>query len=66
MSESAKEWQAYLDAARHFYEGHFSEALTGFMALQGAKVPWVAETASYMVMRTHLTCRDGRCAERVW
>lgn len=54
MSESAKEWQAYLDTARHFYEGHFSEALTGFMALQEAKAPWIAETASYMVMRTHL------------
>lgn len=54
MSESAREWQAYLDAARHFYEGHFSEALTGFMALQGAKAQWVAETANYMVMRTHL------------
>lgn len=54
LSESAREWQAYLDAARHFYEGHFSEALTGFMALQGAKAQWVAETANYMVMRTHL------------
>ncbi|PJG59922.1 hypothetical protein CUC53_04665 [Aeromonas cavernicola] len=54
MSEPAKEWQAYLDAVRQFYDGHFSEALAGFMALQKAKAPWVAETVNYMVMRTYL------------
>lgn len=54
MSPAATEWRDYLQAARRFYDGQFDEANTGFTALQTAKSPWVAESATYMVMRTHL------------
>lgn len=54
MSSAALEWQGYLQAARHFYESRFEEARAGFAALQQAKAPWVAESATYMVMRTEI------------
>ncbi|MGL5812357.1 MAG: hypothetical protein ACRCYW_03350 [Aeromonas sp.] len=54
MSAAAKEWRDYLHAAQRFYDGQFDEARAGFAALQTAKSPWVAETATYMVMRTYL------------
>ncbi len=54
MSPAATEWRDYLHAARRFYDGQFEEAHAGFTALQTAKAPWVAESATYMVMRTHL------------
>lgn len=54
MSDAALEWQRYLQSARHFYESRFEEARAGFAALQQAKAPWVAESATYMVMRTEI------------
>lgn len=54
MSASAKEWQTYLEATRHFYDGKFSDALAGFDSLQHAQTPWVAEAASYMMVRAYL------------
>lgn len=54
ISDATREWQEYLQAARHFYDGRFEEARAGFAALQQAKASWVAESATYMVMRTDI------------
>ncbi|MFM4705119.1 hypothetical protein [Aeromonas bivalvium] len=54
MGAAAREWRDYLQAAQHFYDGRFDEARAGFAALQQARDPWVAESATYMVMRTEI------------
>ncbi|BDH47256.1 hypothetical protein TUM12370_33000 [Salmonella enterica subsp. enterica serovar Choleraesuis] len=51
---SAGEFRAYLGAAEAFYQGDYPRAITGFSALQKARQQWVAETASYMLMRVYL------------
>lgn len=49
-----KPWWSYLAGASHFYAGAFEQALSIFGPLQRADEPWVAESATYMVMRTYL------------
>lgn len=51
---AARAFRDYLLAASDFYQGNYPAAVQTFTALQTAKQPWVAETASYMVMRTAL------------
>nr|WP_166653725.1 hypothetical protein [Erwinia rhapontici] len=51
---SARAFRDYLLAASDFYQGDYPAAAQTFTALQTAKQPWVAETASYMLMRTAL------------
>lgn len=53
-ASSAALLRDYLLAASHFYQGDYPAATAEFTALQQAKQPWVAETASYMLMRTAL------------
>ncbi|MFK8257656.1 hypothetical protein ACFL9S_07705 [Erwinia sp. AnSW2-5] len=50
----ARAFRDYLLAASDFYQGDYPAAAQTFTALQTAKQPWVAETASYMLMRTAL------------
>lgn len=51
---AARAFRDYLLAASDFYQGDYPAAAQTFTALQTAKQPWVAETASYMLMRTAL------------
>lgn len=51
---AARAFREYLLAASDFYQGNYPAAAQIFTALQTAKQPWVAETASYMQMRTAL------------
>lgn len=51
---AARAFRDYLLAASDFYQGNYPAAAQTFNALQTAKQPWVAETASYMLMRTAL------------
>nr|WP_197094791.1 hypothetical protein [Erwinia sorbitola] len=51
---SARAFRDYLLAANDFYQGSYPDATQAFTALQTAKQKWVAETASYMLMRTAL------------
>lgn len=51
---AARAFSDYLLAASNFYQGDYPAAVQTFTALQTAKQPWVAETASYMLMRTAL------------
>ncbi|WP_231626252.1 hypothetical protein [Novosphingobium sp. AAP83] len=53
-SAKGREYLAYLKAANAFYAGDWTTARSGFAALQTAKSPWVAETASYMPIRIGL------------
>lgn len=51
---AARAFSDYLLAASNFYQGDYPAAAQTFTALQTAKQSWVAETASYMLMRTAL------------
>ena len=51
---AARAFRDYLLAASDFYQGNYPAAAQAFTSLQTAKQPWVAETASYMLMRTAL------------
>jgi hypothetical protein len=53
-SASAKELVQYLKAAGDFYSGRFDEAKQGFTAVSDTALPWLHETAVYMVARTEL------------
>ncbi|WP_196228489.1 hypothetical protein [Erwinia amylovora] len=53
-ASAAAAFADYLLAASDFYQGNYSAAIQRFTRLQTAKQPWVAETASYMLMRTAL------------
>lgn len=44
----------YLLASSDFYQGNYPAAKKTFARLQSSTQPWVAETASYMLMRTAL------------
>jgi hypothetical protein len=50
-SAPGKAFLGYLAASDAFYGARWGEARSGFVALQGAPDPWVAETARYMVAR---------------
>lgn len=51
---SASAFRDYLQAANQFYAGNYAAAGQGFSALSTNPQPWVAETASYMLMRNAL------------
>jgi len=53
-SAAAKELARYLKAAGDFYSGRFDETKAGFTALTDTALPWLHETAVYMVARTEL------------
>jgi hypothetical protein len=50
----AQAWSSYLQGAWAFYAEDFAAAGTRFADLVGAKDPWLAETARYMVARNEL------------
>ncbi len=47
----AADFKHYLLNAAAFYHGDFDRASQGFEALKASSQPWVAETASYMLIR---------------
>ena len=50
----AEDFRAYLLAANQFYAGDYPQADAQFSALKSRSQPWIAETASYMLMRNAL------------
>ncbi|MHB9800590.1 outer membrane assembly lipoprotein YfiO [Pseudomonas sp. MT3] len=53
-SAQGKAFATYLKGAAEFYSGRFGEALKAFRALQDSNLPWLQETARYMVARGQL------------
>lgn len=53
-STSGQAFATYLRGATAFYEGRFDDAVTAFSSLKGSAVPWLADTAAYMVARVEL------------
>ena len=51
---SAAAFRDYLQAANQFYAGNYTAARQSFTALSSNPQPWIAETASYMLMRNAL------------
>ena len=51
---SAAAFRDYLLAADHFYQGDYAPAAAIFTRLKDSPQPWLAETATYMLMRTAL------------
>lgn len=51
---SALLYKTYLTGAAHFYAGDYAGADRAFTSLVDSDRPWLAETASYMLMRTAL------------
>lgn len=51
---AAQAFRDYLLAASFFYQGDYTAAGQAFTSLEKSTQPWVAETASYMLMRTAL------------
>ncbi len=54
QSAPGRELRTYLQAAGDFYSGRFADAQRGFVAAANSSLPWVKETALYMVARTAL------------
>lgn len=55
----AQAWLGYLQGAWAFYADDFATAGTHFASLVGAKEPWLAETARYMVGRNQLAAAQA-------
>lgn len=53
-SAKGQAFLAYLQAAELFYAGDWNGSRSAFAALRGAKEPWVAEAAGYMLARVDL------------
>ncbi|UMZ12277.1 outer membrane assembly lipoprotein YfiO [Pseudomonas sp. MPFS] len=53
-SAPARDLASYLQASVQFYDGHFDDATRGFTSLKDNALPWLAETATYMLARTAL------------
>lgn len=53
-SATGKQLLGYLQAAGDFYSGRFDQAQNGFTALTESNLPWLKETALYMLARTAL------------
>jgi hypothetical protein len=53
-SASGQAFATYLRGVAAFYDGRFDEAATAFTSLKGSAVPWLADTAAYMVARTEV------------
>lgn len=51
---AAAHFRDYLLAANDFYLGNYGEAAQTFTRLKAVQQPWLAETATYMLMRTSL------------
>jgi hypothetical protein len=51
---AAAHFREYLLAANRFYLGDYAEATEAFTLLKAVQQPWLAETATYMLMRTAL------------
>lgn len=51
---AAAHFREYLLAANNFYLGDYGQATNAFTRLKEAPQPWLAETATYMLMRTAL------------
>lgn len=54
QSAAGRELRTYLQAAGDFYSGRFGDAQRGFVAATTSSLPWVKETAFYMIARTEL------------
>ncbi|MFT0477561.1 outer membrane assembly lipoprotein YfiO [Pseudomonas antarctica] len=54
QSAAGRELRTYLQAAGDFYSGRFGDAQRGFVAAAAGSLPWVKETALYMIARTEL------------
>lgn len=53
-STGGRAFLAYLKAADAFHKGDYAAAEAGFAALYGSQNAWLAETATYMLIRIHL------------
>ena len=58
-SAAGREYLGYLQAANAFYGGQWDAARDGFARLKGARDPWVAEAAAYMLPRTELNAAQA-------
>lgn len=54
QSAAGRELRTYLQAAGDFYSGRFGDAQRGFVTAATGNLPWVKETALYMIARTEL------------
>ncbi|WP_086871171.1 hypothetical protein [Kosakonia pseudosacchari] len=52
-------FRTYLQGANAFYAGDYAAAAQAFTALASSPQPWLAETASYMLMRTALNASSA-------
>lgn len=59
QGSAAQGFQAYLHGANAFYAGDFDAAGQTFTALKTSQQPWLAETASYMLMRNALNASSA-------
>lgn len=59
-SAEGRAFIGYLQAAEAFYGGSWDAARQGFAALQTAGEPWVAEMASYMLIRVDLNAAQDK------
>jgi hypothetical protein len=53
----------YLRASDAFYAENWDDARNGFAALRGAKEPWVAETAAYMLVRVEMGASQAKALD---
>lgn len=53
-ASAARQFADYLSAAAQFYAGDYAAAAQRFNALAAVDQPWLADTASYMLIRTAL------------
>lgn len=60
QSAPGKAFLGYLQAAEAFYGGSWDAARQGFDQLQAVREPWVAETASYMLIRVDLNAAQDK------
>lgn len=58
-SRPGLDFLAYLQGARAFYADDFATAKARFSELAGAKDPWLAETARYMIARNALAAAQA-------
>lgn len=54
LSAPARDLASYLQASVRFYNGYFDAAARDFASLKDNALPWLAETATYMLARTAL------------
>jgi hypothetical protein len=64
VSEEAKDFGAYLRGAAEFYMGQFKAAENSFNDLLSSSVPWVKETATYMLARVYLNQSQEKAEDK--